>query len=55
MDTVNRLPVENFIEQFADIQALQGVMGHTSIETTARYSQYTRERRGLRQMQQFTL
>ena len=44
-----------YIEQFADIQALQGVMGHTSIETTARYSQYTRERRGLRQMQQFTL
>ena len=43
-----------YIEQFADIQGLQGVMGHESIETTARYSEYTRERRGLRQMQQLT-
>lgn len=41
----------NYIEQFADIQALQGVMGHESIETTARYSEYTRQRRGLDQMQ----
>lgn len=39
-----------YVEQFGDIQALQGVMGHESIETTARYSQYTRERRGLEQM-----
>ena len=29
-------------------------MGHTSIETTSRYSEYTRERRGLRQMQKLT-
>jgi len=41
-----------YVEQFGDIQALQGVMGHESIETTARYSQYTRERRGLNQMRQ---
>ena len=39
-----------YIEQFADIQALQGVMGHESIETTARYSETTRQRRGLDQM-----
>lgn len=39
-----------YIEQFADIQALQGVMGHESIETTARYSEWTREQRGLDQM-----
>lgn len=39
-----------YVEQFGDIQALQGVMGHESIETTARYSEYTRERRGLNQM-----
>lgn len=42
-----------YIGQFADIQALQGMMGHESIQTTARYSEYTRERRGLEQMQQF--
>lgn len=42
-----------YIDQFADIQALQGLMGHESIETTARYSQYTRERRGLEQMRRF--
>lgn len=39
-----------YIEQFADVQALQGVMGHESIETTSRYSEWTREKRGLRQM-----
>ena len=39
-----------YIEQFADIQALQGVMGHESIETTARYSEATRQRRGLDMM-----
>lgn len=39
-----------YVEQFGDIQALQGVMGHESIETTARYSEYTRERRGHEQM-----
>lgn len=39
-----------YIEQFGDIQALQGVMGHDSIETTSRYSEWTRERRGLEQM-----
>lgn len=40
----------SYIEQFADIQALQYVMGHESIETTARYTQWTREKRGLKQM-----
>lgn len=44
-----------YVEQFADIQALQGVMGHTSIETTSRYSEYTRERRGLEQMRRLKL
>ena len=44
-----------YIEQFADIQALQGVMGHESIETTAAYSQWTRERRGLDQMRRLKL
>ena len=39
-----------YIEQFADIQALQGVMGHESIETTSKYSEWTREARGLKQM-----
>jgi len=44
-----------YVEQFADIQALQGVMGHESIETTSRYSEYTRERRGLDQMRRLKL
>jgi site-specific recombinase XerD len=44
-----------YIEQFKDIQALQGVLGHTSIETTSRYSQWTREARGAAQMQRFTV
>lgn len=42
-----------YIEQFGDIQALQGLVGHESIETTARYSEYTKERRGLDQMRRF--
>lgn len=42
-----------YIDQFADIQALQGLMGHASIETTARYAEYTKERRGLDQMRRF--
>lgn len=42
-----------YIGQFADIQALQGMMGHESIETTARYSYFTRERRGQEQMKRF--
>jgi len=43
----------NYIRQFGDIQALQGVMGHESIETTARYTEWTKEQRGLDQMRQF--
>lgn len=42
-----------YIEEFKDIQALQGVMGHSSPETTARYSQSTRERRGMEQTRRF--
>lgn len=41
-----------YIDRFADIQALQGVMGHQSIETTSRYSEWTREKRGLTQMRE---
>lgn len=44
-----------YVEQFQDIQALQGVLGHSSIETTARYSQWTRERRGQEQMRRLKL
>ena len=39
-----------FVEQYGDIQALQGVLGHESIETSARYSEYTRERRAREMM-----
>lgn len=45
----------SYIEQFADIQALQGVMGHDSIETTARYSETTRQRRGLDMMRRLSI
>lgn len=41
-----------YVEQFSDIQALQGVMGHSSIQTTARYTEWTKEKRGLRQMRE---
>lgn len=39
-----------YIDQHGDIQALQGVMGHESIETTSRYTEYTKQKRGLEQM-----
>lgn len=38
------------MEAYGDIQGLQAMMGHESIETTARYSEYTRDRRGRDQM-----
>lgn len=44
-----------FIEQFKDIQALQSMMGHESIETTARYSEWTRDRRGQEMMRKLRL
>lgn len=44
----------DFIEQCHDIQALQGVMGHESIETTARYAEYTKMKRGLDYMRRLT-
>ena len=42
-----------FMGRFKDIQALQAVLGHTSIETTQRYSQSTRQARGLAAMREF--
>lgn len=44
-----------YMDQFGDIQALQYLMGHESIETTARYTYYTREKRARESMQQFKL
>jgi site-specific recombinase XerD len=41
------------IKQFGDIQALQRMMGHASIETTARYTYFTRDERGQDQMRKF--
>lgn len=43
----------NFVKQFKDMQALQGLMGHESIETTARYTEWTREERGLEMQRRF--
>lgn len=45
----------SFIEQHADIQALQDVLGHNSIETTARYAEYTRQRRAHQQTRDLRL
>lgn len=44
-----------FMEQFGDIQALQAAMGHESIETTARYAEYTKHRRGLEKMRRLQI
>lgn len=39
-----------YLDQHADIQALQSVMGHSSIETTARYTETSQLRRAREQM-----
>lgn len=39
-----------YVEVFKDIDSLQDMMGHESITTTARYTQFTRQQRGLDQM-----
>lgn len=44
-----------YIEQFKDIQSLQGLMGHSDINTTARYSEYTKARRGMQMMREFKI
>ena len=41
-----------YLQQFRDIQALQGVLGYESIETTAVYPAWIKERRGLDFMRQ---
>lgn len=44
-----------FIEQFGDIHALKGAMGHKSIDTTARYAKAVEMRRGQAMMKRLAL
>lgn len=44
-----------YLGQHADIHALQGVMGHESIETTAKYAEYTKLQRGMEQTRRLNL
>lgn len=43
----------SFIEETGDLQALQVILGHESVSTTARYTEYTKQRRALDLMRRF--